>query len=50
MAGDGRIILDIDETEEVSHVIMLEVGESDSEIDLTETPEALEGFFPKKFL
>jgi len=42
LARDGKIILDLDETVEASHVTVQEVDESDSEIDLTEAPKALE--------
>jgi len=42
LAKDGRIILDLDETTEASHVTVQEAGESDFEIDLTKALEALE--------
>jgi len=40
LAKEGRIILDLDETTEVSHITVQEADELDSEIDLTEAPEA----------
>ena len=43
------MISDLDETIKASPVTMEEVDESDSEIELTKAPEALEECFPKSF-
>ena len=45
LAKGGRIILDFDEMAEVSHVTVQEADESDSEIELTEAPEASRKYF-----
>ena len=50
LAKDGRIILDSDEMAEVSHITVQEANESDSEIYLTEAPEALGEYFTRSFL
>jgi len=42
LARDGRIILNLDETAEASHVTVQEIDELDSETDLTEAPKAPE--------
>ena len=50
LAREGKIILDLDETAEASHITVQKVDESDYEIDLTKAPEASGEFFPKMSL
>ena len=49
MAREGRIILNLDETAEASHIIVQEADESDLKINLTKAPKALGECFPKSF-
>ena len=49
LAKEGRIILDLDEMAEVSHVTMREVDELDFEVDLTEAPKTSGEYFTRSF-
>jgi len=49
LAREGKIILDLDETAEASHVTLQDIDVSDSKINLTEVPRALGECFPKSF-
>jgi len=50
LAREGRIILDLDETAETSHVIVQEFDGSDSEIDYAKALEGSREFFIKSFI
>ena len=49
LAREGRIILDLDKTEKTSHFTVREADKLDSEMDLTETPEATGEYFTRSF-
>ena len=49
LAREGRIILDLGEMVETSHVTVQEADESVSEMNLTEVPKVLRECFPKSF-
>jgi len=49
LAREGRNLLDLDETEETSHVTVQEADESYSEIDHVEALEGSGEFFTKSF-
>jgi len=49
LAKEGRIILDLDETVEVSHVTVQEADELHFEIDLTGALEASGEYFTRSF-
>jgi len=49
LTREGRIILDLDEMTETSHVIVQEADESDSEIDHAKALEGSGEFFTKSF-
>ena len=49
LAKEGRIVLDLYEMEKVSHVIVQEADELDSEIDLTDALEASGEYFTIRF-